>query len=158
MGQRISLLEYAKNCNISYEAVRKSVALYREKLGDHITKDHRKYMLDEYAVSFLNEHREPQASSKNKQKELDEVMDAYRQNASSWDNERKILYEQINHLKEEQEQWKKERITLLQQLDEMKTWNEDLMKELRESGDDDYDKFRREFINRHKKTKTRFGF
>lgn len=53
-----SLREYAKRKNISYEAVRKQVARYREELGDHITMDGRQQFLDDEAVAFLDAKRQ----------------------------------------------------------------------------------------------------
>lgn len=54
----ISMREYAKRKNISYEAVRKQVARYREELGDHITMDGRQQFLDDEAVEFLDAKRQ----------------------------------------------------------------------------------------------------
>ena len=54
----ISLKEYARIKNISYEAVRQQVTRYREELGDHVIKDGRQQFLDEEAVSFLDERRQ----------------------------------------------------------------------------------------------------
>ena len=55
--QVISLKDYAKNKNISYEAVRKQVARFAEDLGEHLIKDGRQQFLDEEAVAFLDERR-----------------------------------------------------------------------------------------------------
>ena len=54
----ISLKEYARIKNISYEAVRQQVTRYREELGDHVIKDGRQQFLDEEAVAFLDERRQ----------------------------------------------------------------------------------------------------
>lgn len=54
----ISLKDYAKQNNISYEAVRKQVARYKKDLDRHIIKDNRTQFLDEEAVAFLNSKRE----------------------------------------------------------------------------------------------------
>lgn len=53
----ISLKEYARNNNISYEAVRQQVVRYASELEGHIIKDGRQQFLDEEAVSFLDEKR-----------------------------------------------------------------------------------------------------
>lgn len=53
----ISLRDYAKEKNVSYEAIRKQVVRYREELGTHIIVDGRQQFLDEYAVAFLDEKR-----------------------------------------------------------------------------------------------------
>ena len=54
----ISLKDYAKHNNISYEAVRKQVARYKKDLEGHIIKDNRTQFLDEEAVAFLDARRE----------------------------------------------------------------------------------------------------
>lgn len=53
----ISLKDYAKQNNITYEAVRKQVARYKEQLDDHIIQDGRQQLLDDVAVAFLDERR-----------------------------------------------------------------------------------------------------
>lgn len=54
----ISLKDYAKMKNITYEAVRKSVVRYREELEGHIIVEGKTQYLDEYAVAFLDEKRQ----------------------------------------------------------------------------------------------------
>lgn len=53
-----SLRDYAKEKNISYEAVRKQVARYKDDLGSHIIMDGRQQFLDEEAVAFLDGKRQ----------------------------------------------------------------------------------------------------
>lgn len=53
----ISLKDYAKQKNISYEAVRQQVVRYGVELGEHIIKDGRQQFLDDVAVAFLDERR-----------------------------------------------------------------------------------------------------
>lgn len=54
----ISLKDYAKQNNISYEAVRKQVVRYADELGAHIIRDGRQQFLDEEAVTFLDAKRQ----------------------------------------------------------------------------------------------------
>ena len=54
----MTLRDYAKQNNISYEAVRKQVVRYADELGDHIIKDGRQQFLDEEAVAFLDSKRQ----------------------------------------------------------------------------------------------------
>ena len=57
-GKMINLKEYAKQNNISYEAVRKQVRRYQKELEGHIFKqDGKTQYLDEEAVAFLNDKR-----------------------------------------------------------------------------------------------------
>lgn len=53
----ISLKEYAKKHNVSYEAVRKQVNRYREELGEHLYKVDRTQYLDEAGEDFLDQKR-----------------------------------------------------------------------------------------------------
>lgn len=53
----ISLKDYAAQKNISYEAVRKSVARYKDELEGHITVIDRTQYLDDEAVDFLDDKR-----------------------------------------------------------------------------------------------------
>ena len=48
----ISLKDYAKKKNVSYEAVRKQVNRYRDELGDHLYKKDRTQYLDEEGEAF----------------------------------------------------------------------------------------------------------
>lgn len=54
----ISMKDYAKQSGLSYEAVRKKVNRYEKELEGHIKKQHRTKYLDEYAVEFLEAHRD----------------------------------------------------------------------------------------------------
>lgn len=54
----ISLKDYAKQHNVTYEAVRQQVNRYKEELEGHITKDGRQQFLDDEAVAFLDEKRQ----------------------------------------------------------------------------------------------------
>lgn len=53
----ISLKDYAKKKNVSYEAVRKQVNRYRDELGDHLYKKERTQYLDEEGEAFLDQKR-----------------------------------------------------------------------------------------------------
>lgn len=53
----ISLKDYAKKKNVSYEAVRKQVNRYRDDLGDHLYKKDRTQYLDEDGEAFLDRKR-----------------------------------------------------------------------------------------------------
>lgn len=54
----ISIKDYAKQNNISYEAVRQQVVRYKKELEGHLIKDGRQQFLDEEAVSFLDAKRQ----------------------------------------------------------------------------------------------------
>lgn len=53
----ITLKEYAKKQNVSYEAVRKQVNRYREDLGEHLYKVERTQYIDEEGEAFLDQKR-----------------------------------------------------------------------------------------------------
>lgn len=53
----ISLKDYAKNKNVSYEAIRKQVNRYKTELKEHIHKVNRTQYLDDEAVAFLDSKR-----------------------------------------------------------------------------------------------------
>lgn len=53
----ISLKDYAKQKNISYEAVRQQIVRYASDLDGHIIKDGRQQFLDNEAVAFLDAKR-----------------------------------------------------------------------------------------------------
>lgn len=54
----ISLKDYAKNNNVTYEAVRQQVVRYKTELESHIIVDGRQQFLDEEAVAFLDAKRQ----------------------------------------------------------------------------------------------------
>lgn len=54
----LTIKEYAKKKNITYEAVRKQIQKYKDdELKDHIIKKNKTQFLDEYAVNFLDNRR-----------------------------------------------------------------------------------------------------
>lgn len=53
----INLKDYAKKQGISYEAIRKQVARYRDELGEHISYQGKTQYLDEIAEEFLDGKR-----------------------------------------------------------------------------------------------------
>lgn len=54
----ISLKDYAKQNNITYEAVRAQVKRCHQELEEHIVRDGRTQYLDDVAVAFLDERRQ----------------------------------------------------------------------------------------------------
>ena len=55
----MTIKEYAESRKISYEAVRKQVKDYKKKeLKTHVTYQGRQAYLDDYAVDFLDQHRQ----------------------------------------------------------------------------------------------------
>jgi len=59
----ISMRDYSRTRAVSYEAVRAQVARYKEQLDGHTFKEagSKKIMLDDYAVKFLDKHRQQRA-------------------------------------------------------------------------------------------------
>ena len=53
----ITIKDYAKRNNVTYEAVRKQLARYQSDLEGHITKVNRTQYLDDEAVAFLDTKR-----------------------------------------------------------------------------------------------------
>lgn len=71
-----SIKDYAKEKQVSYEAVRKQISRYRDELKGHIQKVGRTQYLDEEAEAFLNEKRNSSPVvlvQKNKDEELEEL-------------------------------------------------------------------------------------
>lgn len=54
----MSIKDYAKARNISYEAARQQVKRYADELDGHIARQNRTQYLDDYAVELLDEHRQ----------------------------------------------------------------------------------------------------
>lgn len=79
----MSIAELAKDCNVSYEAIRRAVSKYQTELQDHITTQNGKMLLDEEAVGFIREKRrtspivvrieEKTADAEEYQKELEDM-------------------------------------------------------------------------------------
>lgn len=53
----ITIREYARKNNVSYEAIRKQIKRYESELKEHIIKQNRTQFLDEVAVKILDRHR-----------------------------------------------------------------------------------------------------
>jgi signal transduction protein with GAF and PtsI domain len=75
----MTIREYAVSRSISYEAVAKQIRQYKKKeLKKHITYQGRTAELDDFAVEFLDQHRQPrsvvmQASTEETQRELERL-------------------------------------------------------------------------------------
>lgn len=53
----VTMRDYANQCGVSYEAIRRQVARYKKDLDGHIEKRGRIQVLDDWAVDFLNARR-----------------------------------------------------------------------------------------------------
>ncbi len=53
----ITIRDYAKENNVSYEAIRKQIKRYEDELNGHIFKQNRTQFLDDIAVAILDQHR-----------------------------------------------------------------------------------------------------
>ncbi len=53
----VSIRDYAKMNNVSYEAIRQQVKRYEDELNGHIIKQNRTQYLDDAAVDILDQHR-----------------------------------------------------------------------------------------------------
>ena len=53
----ITIRDYAKENNVSYEAIRKQIKRYEDELNGHIIKQNRTQFLDDVAVDILDQHR-----------------------------------------------------------------------------------------------------
>ena len=53
----VSIRDYAKMNNVSYEAIRQQVKRYEDELSGHIIKQNRTQYLDDAAVDILDQHR-----------------------------------------------------------------------------------------------------
>jgi len=118
----ISLKDYAKQNNVSYEAVRQQVVRYADELGDHIIRDGRQQFLDEEAVAFLDSKRQ-----KNPvvviQQDKDEQIEQLRQEKealltklaalSEWKADKAVAIAEANHRQQLIEEGK-ERIKALE--------------------------------------------
>lgn len=82
----ISMKDYAEQKNISYEAVRKSVARYKDELEGHIIKVDRTQFLDDEAVAFLDEKRQKSPVVIIQQSKDDEIEQLRRENNSLKDD------------------------------------------------------------------------
>ena len=107
----ISLKDYAKQNNITYEAVRSQVKRYREQLGDHIIQDGRTQYLDDVAVAFLDERRQKNPVVVYQQGK-DETIEELRQEVSRLLLKQEKLRDRIDELTEYKMLVEKERYAL----------------------------------------------
>lgn len=101
----ITLKEYAKRSNVSYEAVRKQVNRYKLELEGHISKIKKTQYLDEEAVAFLD--------SKRKDNPVVIVQAEKDERIEQLENENKALLLKVAELQERVIQ-EKEKVELLQ--------------------------------------------
>ena len=53
----ITIREYAKENNVSYEAIRQQLKRYENEFAGHVIKQNRTQFLDDVAVAILDQHR-----------------------------------------------------------------------------------------------------
>lgn len=53
----ITIRDFARDEDISYEAARKQIARYSDELKGHIIQDNKRRLLDDFAVDFLRQRR-----------------------------------------------------------------------------------------------------
>lgn len=87
----VSLRDYAKDKSVSYEAVRKQVARYKDELAGHIIMDGRQQFLDEEAVAFLDGKRQKNPVVIYEQSK-DEAIEGLRRSIEMLQAERAELY------------------------------------------------------------------
>lgn len=88
----LTIKEYAKLKHVSYEAVRKQLQKYKDgELKDHIIRQNKTQLLDEYAVDFLDNRRR-ESPVILYQESKDEEIEALRE-------ERQRLLEELNAAK-----------------------------------------------------------
>ncbi len=89
--------DYAARHGITYEAVRKQIRLYEEELEGHIIKKGREQMLlDDFAVDFLDQHRNPRTIT------LEEVNEDARQALMAAHEKIRLLQEKVIELQQDQ--------------------------------------------------------
>ena len=106
----MTIKQYAQSQHISYEAVRKQVAAYKQDLQDHIIRKGRTQYLDEYAVEYLTKRRREspvivlEQSKDETIADLKEQIDALRVQLMAAQNE---LLREKDHIIELQEESRK---------------------------------------------------
>ena len=107
----LSIKDYAKQNNITYEAVRQQIKRYREQLDDHIIQDGRTQFLDDIAVAFLDEKRQKNPVVVYQQGK-DEQIEELQQEVTRLLRKQEALRDQIDELKEYKMLAEKERLAL----------------------------------------------
>ncbi len=117
----ITIKDYAKDKNISYEAVRKQVKRYKEELKDHISIQNRTQFLDDFAVDFLNERRNESPIIIQEQAKDEELERLREENKNllikmvSIEEELKQVLKELSEEKDQIKQLQTEKIALLEQ-------------------------------------------
>lgn len=105
----MTIRQVAASCNVSYEAIRKSVSRYSKDLEGHITTEpHGKTIyLDEYAVIFLKERRRLHpvvARSTDQQEEIDTLRNNLEQSRIRYEELQAKLSQALEKVVSSQEQ------------------------------------------------------
>lgn len=124
----ITFKDYADQNNISYEAVRKQVARYKNELGEHLVINGRQQFLDEEAVAFLDAKRRKNPVIVH-QASVSETIENLKQEK---ENLLIKVAEQADQLKE-MANWKAEKATLIAEADQNKLLLEENTKKLEEA-------------------------
>lgn len=103
----MTIKDYATSRGVSYETVRRQVAAAKKKaLKGHISYQGKQAFLDEYAIEYLDQHRQPRnvvvaASNEETQKELERLHNQVHQLQA----EITMLLKEKNNLLEEKVLW-----------------------------------------------------
>lgn len=101
----MTIQDYASKNHISYEAVRRQVAQYKDILQPHIIKKGRTQYLDDFAVDFLEKHRRIQVPANDYNLAWDQIkqylQDIVENTQSSDSQELSDMEQQLDTLKNE---------------------------------------------------------
>lgn len=121
----ISIKDYAKQNNVTYEAVRAQVKRYEDQLSGHIVREGRQQLLDDEAVAFLDERRQKNPVVVYQQSK-DEAIEALRRELEGTYKKIALQADEINTL----QRFKIETMEKRQQLEDARTAQERRQREL----------------------------
>lgn len=91
----ISIKDFARDCGVSYEAVRKQIKRYAAELDGHIHQQGRTQYLDDVAVAFLADHRAPAPLAIYTEDVMAKKIDDLQQKVNALHEELKEAYKEI---------------------------------------------------------------
>lgn len=91
----VSIKDYARDCGVSYEAVRKQIRRYAAELDGHIHQQGRTQYLDDVAVAFLSDHRAPAPVAVYTEDTMAKKIEDLQQRVNDLNEELKEAYKEI---------------------------------------------------------------
>lgn len=148
----MTIRQYSLSRGVSYEAVRRQTIRYSKELNGHIHKQGKKNFLDEYAINFLDEHRQPKSIViANDDKAIQQEREQYLQTIDTLRSKIESLQDTIINLQSESRALIEEKTKATTYLESHKLIEDDLRQQL-EDAKQEIQSYKKSFFGFYRKS------